>query len=90
MYRKIPVNIIRAKHTPIQSFIDGNGRTSRLLVNMELTKLGYPPIDIKFADRMEYYDAFDKYHTKNDIKPMVSLFSKYLYERLIKYIKIIH
>lgn len=57
---------------------------------MELTKLGYPPIDIKFADRMEYYDAFDKYHTKNDIKPMVSLFSKYLYERLIKYIKIIH
>ena len=73
----------------IHPFIDGNGRTGRLLVNLELMKLGYPPIDIKFVDRMAYYDAFDSYHVKGDLKPMINLFSKYLLERLQKYISII-
>ena len=73
----------------IHPFIDGNGRTGRLLVNLELMKLGYPPIDIKFTDRMAYYNAFDSYHVKGDLKPMVNLFSKYLLERLQKYVSII-
>lgn len=127
VYRKIPVTIAGAKHTPVQPyliepklhelldwykntdvdfitklakfhiefeaihpFIDGNGRTGRLLINLELMKLGYPPIDIKYADHKSYYDAFDAYHIKGDLKPMVKLFSRYLYERLSKYIKILN
>lgn len=126
VYRKIPVTIMGAKHTPVQPyliepklqellewyknndddfitklarfhiefegihpFIDGNGRTGRLLVNLELMKLGYPPIDIKFTDRMAYYDAFDAYHVKHDLKPMSSLFGRYLFERLTKYVSIL-
>ena len=29
---------------------------------MELMKAGYPPIDIKFADQISYYNASDEYH----------------------------
>lgn len=51
-------------------------------------KLGYPPIDIKFADRKAYYDAFDSHHNKGGVRAMVNLFGKYLLERLNKYINI--
>ena len=40
----------------IHPFIDGNGWTGRLLVNLELMKAGYLPIDMKFVGRIAYYD----------------------------------
>lgn len=40
---------------------DSNGRTGRLVVNLELMKTCYPPINIEFTDRKAYYDAFDSY-----------------------------
>lgn len=66
----------------IHPFIDRNGRTGRLLVNLELMKAGFPPINIIYADRNAYYNAFDTYHTKNNLKPMETIFAKALLERL--------
>ncbi|MBF0289216.1 MAG: Fic family protein [SAR324 cluster bacterium] len=48
----------------IHPFVDGNGRTSRLLMNLELIKDGFPPVVLTVEKRLEYYEALDLAHTQ--------------------------
>lgn len=73
----------------IHPFIDGNGRTGRLLINLELMKAGYPPIDIKFTDRLAYYNAFDEYYEKHNLSAMEDLLARYANSRLDMYLNIL-
>ena len=49
-------------------------------------KAGFPPIDIKFTDRIAYYNAFDEYHVKHNLSVMENLFARYINARLDMYL----
>ena len=49
----------------IHPFVDGNGRTARLLMNLILMQEGYPPVVIIKKERKKYFDALEKAHFGN-------------------------
>ena len=65
-----------AEFVKIHPFMDGNGRTARLIMNYELMKNNYLPISIKEQSRFEYYNALDNYATTGNLTE----FEKIIYE----------
>jgi Fic family protein len=57
----------------IHPFVDGNGRTSRLLMNLELMKSGFPPLVIPVEQRLRYYKSLDKAHVEKDYADFIQL-----------------
>lgn len=70
----------------IRPFTDANGRTNRLILNLELMEEGYPPINIKFSDRKKYFEAFDTYYRDQDPSPMIEMITSYVEDALLKLI----
>ena len=74
----------------VHPFIDGNGRTGRLILNLELIKAGLLPVNIKFADRRKYYDCFDSYYNNGRTpEALARLIAGYEVEELERRIKIL-
>lgn len=67
------------KFVDIHPFIDGNGRTSRLLMNMVLLKNKYPPLIIRIEDKIDYIDALN--NTRNNNKDS---FDEFIYSKMDK------
>ncbi|GAA6109820.1 protein adenylyltransferase FICD [Tachysurus ichikawai] len=59
----------------IHPFLDGNGRTSRLLMNLVLMQANYPPITIRKEQRAEYYGALDTAN-EGDVRPFIRFIAK--------------
>lgn len=73
-----------AKFEKIHPFIDGNGRTGRLILNLELMKDGYPPVILKRADRKKYYDLLELAQAQEeDFKPLVEFIKENLINSML-------
>ena len=77
--------LLHLKFEGIHPFVDGNGRTGRLILNLFLMQNGYPPINVKFTDRKRYYETFGSYYRDNNAGAMVQMIAEYVVERLYKY-----
>lgn len=82
------IALFHLKFETIHPFLDGNGRCGRLILNFELMKNNYVPINIKYKDRRRYYDAFKLYNEKEDSSLMVDLICDYLILEFEKYINL--
>lgn len=80
------IALFHLKFETIHPFVDGNGRTGRLILNFELMKNGYVPINIKYKDRRRYYDAFKSWNENENSSDMLDLICDYLIDELNRYI----
>ena len=76
----VRATLLHGEFVKIHPFIDGNGRTSRLLLNFELMKNGYTPIIIKKENRSRYYEVLDYAHTTMDYHPFLEFVAEAVIE----------
>lgn len=75
----------------IHPFIDGNGRTSRLLMNLYLLRHGYTLVTLKGGDaaKLRYYNALEASHTQNDPTEFQRVVVEAEIDSLTRYLSII-
>ena len=69
----------------IHPFLNGNGRVSRLITNLYLMKMGYPPIILKKEDRQKYYQVL-KRADDGDLSFFANFIAKAVHETLMYYL----
>ena len=77
-----------AEFVRIHPFVDGNGRTARLLMNYQLLGCGFPAISISTSDRYDYYTALDKYASHRQIDDFVEMIATLEEKKLDQYLRI--
>jgi Fic family protein len=79
---------LHTRFVKIRPFVDGNGRTGRLLLNLELMKAGYPPAIIRKEDRLSYYDALDEACAHGDYRAITRLVGEAVERSLKTYLDV--
>lgn len=69
----------------IHPFLDGNGRTGRLVLNLMLVRLGYPPVVIFKRQREAYLKAMQRADA-DDFGPLGEILARAMYDNLTRFI----
>lgn len=78
-----------AEFVRIHPFVDGNGRTGRLLMNYQLLLNGYLPVSVAKENRLNYYNALEKYAVNSDLNIFADFVAELEEVQLDEYIKLI-
>lgn len=78
-----------AEFVKIHPFVDGNGRTSRLIMNYQLLLNGFLPISIAKESRLEYFNALESYAVDANLKPFADFIAALEEQKLDFYIRVI-
>jgi Fic family protein len=78
--------IFHHRFVHIHPFVDGNGRTARLLMNLSLMQEGYPPAIIRQEDRVKYYEALRLADERGEIEASATLISEAIERMLDDYL----
>jgi Fic family protein len=83
----LPIRIatVHGEFERIHPFLDGNGRTGRLLLNLALVRLGYPPAIIYKAERATYLRALRR-ADQGDYAPLGELIARAILDNLYRFV----
>lgn len=76
---------VHAEFERIHPFLDGNGRTGRLLTNLVLVRLGYPPAIVQKRERDRYLDALRR-SDRGDDAPLGELLARAVLDNLMRFL----
>lgn len=82
--------LLHLKFVTVHPFIDGNGRTARLLMNLALVQDGYQLAVIPPICKAEYNTAIRIYQQKNDPKPFIKFIAERVLESEKEIIRFLH
>ncbi len=68
--------LVHLKLVTIHPFADGNGRISRLAMNLVLNRHGFPMLNIEYESRNSYYKALERAQTKGEDHIFLTWFFK--------------
>lgn len=72
----------------IHPFEDGNGRTSRMIMNYQLMADGFLPVSIAKENRLEYFEALEAYAVEGKLEPFANMIFDLEEQRLDEYLGI--
>lgn len=75
-----------AEFVRIHPFPDGNGRTARMLMNLQLLTEGFQPISIAKEERLAYYEALEAYAVRGELAPFAEMVAALEEARLDEYL----
>jgi len=81
--------MFHSKFLNIHPFIDGNSRTARLLMNLELMKAGYLPIIIENEQRFKHFEILDIATVEENYVPCIQFVANYEKLELQRYVEMI-